>query len=202
MVQAIRFSRWNVEFQDCNIYLFDHTNSVQIDDCVNCRIFLGPVKTRWVPTCVRGCQNIFEQLSKEYSIYNVGKLLLLPANEVCEGYVFTGVCLSTGRGVCLWSGGCLHIAPGQTPPRQTPPLPSACQDTHTHLPSTCWDTHPPCLVHAGIWSTNGQYASHWNAFLFMTFFKQLWTTLMTLWTTSTTKGHSHYLSKAGTEQLC
>ena len=28
-------------------------------------------------------------------------ILLPPANEVCEGYVFTGVCLSTGRGACV-----------------------------------------------------------------------------------------------------
>ena len=150
MVQAIRFSRWNVEFQDCNIYLFDHTNSVQIDDCVNCRIFLGPVKTRWVPTCVRGCQNIFEQLSKEYSIYNVGKLLLPPANEVCEGYVFTGVCLSTGRGVCLWSRGVsAHRPRADTPQADTSP--AQCMPGYTHtpaqymlgytspLPSACWD---------------------------------------------------------------
>ena len=34
--------------------------------------------------------------------------------------------------------------PGQTPPGQT----------------------PPCTVHAGIRSTSGRYASHWNAFLF------------------------------------
>ena len=35
---------------------------------------------------------------------------LPPANEVCEGYVFTGVCLSTGgvRG-CFW-GACV-VAP-------------------------------------------------------------------------------------------
>ena len=33
-------------------------------------------------------------------------LLLLPANEVCEGYVFTGVCLSTG-GACVVAGGCV-----------------------------------------------------------------------------------------------
>ena len=31
--------------------------------------------------------------------------LLPPANEVCEGYVFTGVCLSTGGGACM-------VAPG------------------------------------------------------------------------------------------
>ena len=32
-------------------------------------------------------------------------LLLPPANEVCKGYVFTGVCLSTG-GLCLGRGLC------------------------------------------------------------------------------------------------
>ena len=31
--------------------------------------------------------------------------LLTPANEVCEGYVFTGVCLSTGGGGGVCSGG-------------------------------------------------------------------------------------------------
>ena len=50
--------------------------------------------------------------------------------------------------------------PGRHPLAQcmlgyTPPLPSACWDTHSH-------THP---VHAGIRSTSGWYASHRNAFL-------------------------------------
>ena len=46
---------------------------------------------------------------------------LPPANEVCKGYVFTGVCLSTGRGGHAWLlagghawlllGGCV-VAPG------------------------------------------------------------------------------------------
>ena len=31
--------------------------------------------------------------------------LLPPANEVCEGYVFTGVCLSTGEGGRAWLPG-------------------------------------------------------------------------------------------------
>ena len=66
--------------------------------------------------------------------------LLPPANEVCEGYVFTGVCLSTG-GVSAPLHAGIHTPPGQTPPGQTPP------------------------VHAGIRSTSGRYASHWNAFL-------------------------------------
>ena len=34
--------------------------------------------------------------------------LLPPANEVCEGYVFTGVCLSTG-GVSVQGGLCLGV---------------------------------------------------------------------------------------------
>ena len=48
-------------------------------------------------------------------------VLLPPANEVCEGYVFTGVCLSTG-GACMvaregggvrgCSGGPCVVAPG------------------------------------------------------------------------------------------
>ena len=84
-------------------------------------------------------------------------LLLPPADEVCEGYVFTGVCLSTGEEDCLpppdrhpsppgqipLTPGQTSPTPGQTPPwadtpRQTPP--SACWDTHPSLPSACWDT--------------------------------------------------------------
>ena len=52
---------------------------------------------------------------------------LSPTNEVYEGYLFTGVCLS-GGGVCLWSrgGSPPHTTlSGQTPlgshPQQTPP---------------------------------------------------------------------------------
>ena len=41
------------------------------------------------------------------SYFNLGHLLP-PANEVCEGYVFTGVCLST-RGACMVApGGGMH----------------------------------------------------------------------------------------------
>ena len=36
-------------------------------------------------------------------------IFLLPANKVCEGYVFTGVCLSTMGGRCTWffEGACI-----------------------------------------------------------------------------------------------
>ena len=82
---------------------------------------------------------------------------LSPANKVCEGYVFTGVCLSTGRvsaplhagihtpwtdmpwahtplgthppGRLPWADTPQADCPGHTPPGQTPPLHSACWDT-------------------------------------------------------------------------
>ena len=107
--------------------------------------------------------------------YSFHHRFLPPATEVCEGYVFTGVCLTMGDvclwswgcgmgDVCLWSWGCgrhlqadilqgKHTPSGQTPPRQTPP-PAQCILGQT----------PPC-GYSGIWSTSGWCASHWNAFL-------------------------------------
>ena len=43
-------------------------------------------------------------------------LLLPPANEVCEGYVFTGVCLSTGGGDSTCAGTPPRSAPGRYTP--------------------------------------------------------------------------------------
>ena len=62
---------------------------------------------------------------------------LPPANEVCEDYVFTGVCLFTGGGVCLWSRGV-----GRHPPGQTHTSPG---QTHTSLGrhSSPLGRHPP-----------------------------------------------------------
>ena len=56
-----------------------------------------------------------------------------------------------------------HTPPGRHPPPRA--------DTHTPDRQTRpRQTHPrqtpPCTVHAEIWSTSGQYISHWNAFLF------------------------------------
>ena len=53
---------------------------------------------------------------------------------------------------------------GQTPQGRQPP--AHCMLSYTLLPSACWHT-PPCTVHAGIQSTSGQYASHWNALLLL-----------------------------------
>ena len=30
--------------ENCCIYLFDHTNTVTIDDCKNCKMFIGPTQ--------------------------------------------------------------------------------------------------------------------------------------------------------------
>ena len=101
--------------------------------------------------------------------------LLPPANEVCEGYVFTGVCLSTG-GVCHRSGGVCHIPlPGQTPPGRHPP-PDRCPNGQTPpwADTPTPGQTPPFPVHAGIRSTSGWYASHWNAFLFPCSFRKFW----------------------------
>ena len=53
-------------------------------------------------------------------------MILPPANEVCEGYVFTDVCLSTG-GMSV------------THPMARPPWTDTPLGRH-HLPSACWDT--------------------------------------------------------------
>ncbi len=32
--------------EGANIYLFDHINTLTIDDCKDCKIFVGPTKVR------------------------------------------------------------------------------------------------------------------------------------------------------------
>ena len=88
---------------------------------------------------------------KEYS--------LPAANEVCEGYVFTGVCLSTG--------GCGRPSWADTPPGLTPPV--LCMLGYTHTCPVHAVIHIPSGYY-GIRSTSGRYASHWNAFLSLQIF--------------------------------
>lgn len=38
------------ELNDCDVYLFDHADSVYVDMCKNCRIFIGPVASRYRQT--------------------------------------------------------------------------------------------------------------------------------------------------------
>ena len=70
-----------------------------------------------------------------------------PQTKLWEGNVFTPVCQSFySQGGSLYDGtSCLT----ETPPRDR-------------------DPPPPCAV------KSGRYASYWNAFLFLLFFKSLW----------------------------
>ena len=77
---------------------------------------------------------------------------------------FTGVCLSTGEGVCPIAYWDTH-PPGpeaDTPWARPPPRTRGRHPRARHPPGRT----PPCAVHAGIRSTSGRYASHWTAFLF------------------------------------
>ena len=53
---------------------------------------------------VHGTSFLYKQVSRTS---NIQRSFLPPANEVCEGYVFTGVCLSTwgGESVSVQGGG-------------------------------------------------------------------------------------------------
>ena len=82
--------------------------------------------------------------------------LLPPANEVCEGYVFTGVCHSVHRGrACVVASGGRGM--------------HGCS-----LGGMCGCSGGVCMVALGggcgffdeIRSMSGRYASYWNAFLF------------------------------------
>ena len=73
---------------------------------------------------------------------------LPPANKGCEAYVFTCVCHSVHRGVCLTA--CWDTPCGDTPGSRHHPQRSAC-----------WE----------IRATSGRYASYWNAILWVLFFR-------------------------------
>ena len=64
------------------------------------------------------------------------------ANEVCEGYVFTDVCLSTGEGVCIQKrrrGVCIGGGVAQTPPpSDTTGYSQQAGGTHPTGIHSCW----------------------------------------------------------------
>ena len=105
-------------------------------------------------------------------IWCLSIIFLPPANEVCEGYVFTHVCHSVHRGGSASVHTRIPHPPGtgtprtRHPPEQAPPPPGP--DT---LPGP--DTPPPgsrtpTPLHSACWeirSTSGRYASYWNAIL-------------------------------------
>ena len=38
--------------QDCSIFILDHTDTITVDDCINCRIVIGPCRGRLVTNCL------------------------------------------------------------------------------------------------------------------------------------------------------
>ena len=65
------------------------------------------IQSRMVP-----CNNMVKEphLRSTFSTHVVHERLLPPANEVCEGYVFTGVCRFCPGGACVVAlGGCVWL---------------------------------------------------------------------------------------------
>ena len=89
----------------------------------------------------------------------------------CEGYVFTGVCLSTWGGLpqCMLG---YHTPLGADPPRSRPPweqTPGADTPQSRHPPraDTPWSRHTPRAdTPRRDGHCCGRYASYWNAFLY------------------------------------
>ena len=88
-----------------------------------CFLSSNETLTRWKNYCMMSLSYLLSACSKPC---NWNGFLLPPANEVCDGYVFTRVCLSTGGGV-----------PGQVPP----------QDQVHPRAGTPPDRYPPGQVH-------------------------------------------------------
>ena len=94
-------------------------------------------------------------------------LLLPPANEVCEGYVFTGVCLSTGGGrAWLLQGGVVH---GCSRGGMRGCSGGACMVAPGGHAWLLWGGGMRGFFDE-IRSMSGRYASYWNAFLLLNFF--------------------------------
>ena len=116
--------------------------------------------------------------------------LLPPANVVCEGYIFTGICHSVNRGACVVApGGACVVAPGGAcvvaPGGHAWFLPGLCgfcrgacvvfpRGACVVFPGGACVVFPRGGVHGFSWgacvgyeirSMSGRYASYWNAFL-------------------------------------
>ena len=96
-------------------------------------------------------------------------VFLPPANEVCEGYVFTPVCQS----ICSQEGCLPQCMLGYTHPyppgsRHPPPpgasrhLPRSRHSGNRHTPGADTPLHSPCLE---IGATNRRHTPYWNAIL-------------------------------------
>ena len=103
-----------------------------------------------------------------------------PQRSCGQGYVFTRVCDSVHRGVCLsacWDN--THPLPPRTRPpgKQAPPGKQTYLEAGTPRKPTPREAGTPSRKQAplapgkqappGIRSMSGRYASYWNAFLFL-----------------------------------
>ena len=103
--------------------------------------------------------------------------LLPPTMKLGQGYIFTGVCDSVNRGVCL--SACWDTPRAGTPPEQTPPQsrhpPEQTPPGTRHPPGTRPPPGPDPALCSACWeiqSTRGWYASYWNAYLFIILLRQ------------------------------
>ena len=104
---------------------------------------------------------ITRQMFTETSNEACTGVFLLSANEVCEGYVFTGVCLSARGGGCPGPGRgvCPRGCQGPGPRGLSRPRPRGCPG-----PGPEGGCIPACTEAADGYCC-GRYASYWNVFL-------------------------------------
>ena len=100
-------------------------------------------------------------LKMSYILLTVQALFLPPANEVCDGYVFTDVCLFTGWGGRSWSLSVGVTVRGGSPSRGVSVQGALCLEGLYAGRGVCpGETETSCTV------TSGRYASYWNVFVF------------------------------------
>ena len=89
--------KWQISFQFCFQVASHFSRSL---------IFFLELATNYSLRFINGSRNsgIFSGFWRPF---------LPPAKEVCEGYVFTGVCLSTGAEACIVVGGTCVVAGGR-----------------------------------------------------------------------------------------
>ena len=120
------------------------------------------------PEMAGGIVNISFRLTDSMAEFHV-PFEFFNRKQSCRKVIFSQVCVihSVHRGVCLFpaciTGDMREVCflPG------TPPSPQASRNTLPQVRQTPTPTKAPSLPYGyyWIWSTSGQYASYWNAYL-------------------------------------
>lgn len=87
---------------DCQVYLLDHSSEVEVIDCVNCTIFIGPVDG---PAIFEGCSNCQVAVASQ-------QFQAKGCHDCSFGlYSATGPTLSQCKGICIspWCGSYSHL---------------------------------------------------------------------------------------------